>query len=65
MIVRAEDFMNKQVFFALAESAQARGLVLEGPLSWDEGDSVVDLNELELEVSVTGITGSDGKVKKY
>ncbi|MDD5649441.1 MAG: hypothetical protein PHF86_03340 [Candidatus Nanoarchaeia archaeon] len=62
MIVRAEDFSNKQVFLCLAEQAQARGLVLNGPISWDEDNSVVDLNELELEVSVTGITGSNGRV---
>lgn len=65
MLVRAEDFANKNIFLCLAESAQARGLVLDGPLSWDEGDSVVDLDELELEVNVTGITGTDGKVRKY
>jgi hypothetical protein len=62
MIVRAEDFSNKNIFFCLVEEAQTRGLVLDGPISWDEDNSVVDLNELELEVSVTGITGSNGRV---
>ena len=56
MIVRAEDFANKQVFLCLAEEAQAAGKVLDGPLSWDEGDSVVDLDTLELDVKVTKST---------
>lgn len=53
MIVRAEDFANKNVFMCLAEEAQAAGKVPAGPLSFDEGDSVVDLDALELEVKVT------------
>jgi hypothetical protein len=56
MIVRADDFANKQVFLCLAEEAQAAGKVLDGPLSWDEDDSVVDLDTLELEVKVTKST---------
>lgn len=65
MIVRAEDFANKNIFLDLAESAQGRGLIPAGPLNWDEGDSIVDLNDLDIEVSVTGIVGANGKVKKY
>ncbi|MDD5649749.1 MAG: hypothetical protein PHF86_04915 [Candidatus Nanoarchaeia archaeon] len=53
MIVRAEDFANKQIFMCLVEEAQAAGKIPKGPLSFDEGDNVVDLDALELEVRVS------------
>jgi hypothetical protein len=51
MIIRAEDFSNKNVFMSLAEEAQTKGLIPTGSLSWDEGDSVVDLDEIQFEVT--------------
>lgn len=53
MIIRAEDFENKNIFLILAEEAQQKGLIAPGPLSWDEGDSIINLNELELDVTAT------------
>jgi hypothetical protein len=50
MILRADDFKDKGIFLCLAEEAQDKGLITAGSLSWDEGDSVVDLDTLELDV---------------
>jgi hypothetical protein len=49
MIIRAEDFSNKNVFMMIIEEAQAKGIIKQGPISWDE-ESVVDLYEFEIEV---------------
>lgn len=52
MIVRASDFKDPSIFLDLAMDAQNKGLIPAGPLSFDEGDSVVDLNDLDLDVAV-------------
>lgn len=50
MILRADDFKDRGMFLSLIEEAQALGIVKKGPLSWDEGDSVVDLSEVAIDV---------------
>lgn len=50
MKVRASDFCNKSFFLTLVEEAQERNQLPKGPLSWDEGDSVVDLDEIEVDI---------------
>lgn len=49
MIVRADDFNNKNVFMMIVEEAQDKNLIPKGPLAWDE-KSVVDLDEIEINV---------------
>ena len=49
MIVRAEDFTNKNVFVMIIEEAQEKGLLPKGSLSWDE-NSVIDLDSIEINV---------------
>lgn len=50
MILRASDFKDKSFFTGLAEDAQRLGIIPKGSLSSDEGDSVIDIDELEIEV---------------
>ena len=38
------------VFMMIVEEAQAKGIVKQGPISWDE-ESVVDLDEIEIDVT--------------
>lgn len=57
MILRADDFKDKSMFLALVEESQRKGLVSSGPLSFDEGDSVVNLDEAEVEVSIRSCNG--------
>lgn len=55
MVIRADDFKDRSLFTAIVEEAQDKGIVPQGPISWDEGDSVIDLDNLELNVSPTGL----------
>jgi hypothetical protein len=50
MKVRASDFCNKSFFLSLVEEAQERDQLPKGPLSWDECDSIVDLDEIEIDI---------------
>lgn len=55
MKVRASDFCNKSFFLTLVEEAQERNQLPKGPLSWDEGDSVVDIDENNASKSGTNV----------
>jgi hypothetical protein len=56
MIVRAEDFLNKNVFLLLAEEAQAKGMISPGYLGWDERYTVADISTLEIRVTPVAAT---------
>jgi len=50
MLIRASDFINPAIFMQIAEEAQVKGLISQGPLSWGE-KSVVDLDEIDINVA--------------